>query len=225
MTKTWAVAAILFGTWTVGAVSVGAPSQMPPGQPADVAAAVAEIGELGSAMYGLANDNNWDPLFEKLDALDKIASSLRPEADEGGKAKQRLTECITDLAQSAAARDSLGAMQAANQITLIAADLGGRLGPQPPVPTDVARLDYYGRELQIWSEDKNEAKLRQTADALQAIWNQVRGEVLRRGGLLQARRFDSLVAEVQAAKSFDQYAALVPSMVDAVDGIEKLFTK
>ena len=59
--------------------------------------------------------------------------------------------------------DRFATMKAANEITLIAANLSDPYAPL--VPTDVDRLDYYGRALQVVAAEKGDVEeLRQLAD-------------------------------------------------------------
>ena len=76
-------------------------------------------------------------------------------------------------------------MQEANQITLIAANLTEPFHPQ--VPVDIMRLDYDGRELELWSAVKNEAKLKEAADALKKTWDKARPSEKKHGGTAEAR--------------------------------------
>ena len=61
-------------------------------------------------------------------------------------------------------------------------------------------LDYYGRELEIWSATENIAKLKTTASEMRRTWDAVRPSILSRGGTAP-QKFDALVARVEAAKS------------------------
>ena len=131
--------------------------------------AIAEIGELGENIYDLAKDKDWGKAGEKLTSLKKEAESLKSQAKE---AKEPLSKSIAALERAVGAKDQQVTMQEANQITLIAANLTEPFHPQ--VPVDIARLDYYGRELELWSAVKNEAKLKEAADALMKTWDTVR---------------------------------------------------
>lgn len=51
-------------------------------------------------------------------------------------------------------------------------------------------LDYHGRELEIWAEAADAAKLRETASAIQDTWKRLRPRVVSRGGNAEAAAFD-----------------------------------
>jgi hypothetical protein len=223
MYKTRGIVATLFGAWMIAAGAYGDGPQSSSAEATRVRVTVTQMGELGEDIYDFANDNDWTRLYNRLDSLNKIVDSLRPEARENEDARVQLDHRITDLEEAAAARDPLGAMQAGNRITLIAADLSEQFHPQ--VPADVARLDYYGRELQIDSQEKDLTQLQETTNALLKTWNRLRPDVVKHGGTAQAQRFDALVQRLKEAKSSDQYSTLVMPILDEVDSLEKLFSK
>ena len=134
-------------------------------------------------MFPLADKDDWDPLFTKLDTLNRATDVLDAESLTDRQGKLVLSKCITDLEEAAAARDALGAMQATNQITLIAADLSDQFHPQ--TPADVARLAYYSRALKIGAEQKDTRQLELTAKSMQETWNHLRPEVVKRPGGLR----------------------------------------
>ena len=45
------------------------------------------------------------------------------------------------------------------------------------VPVEVTRLDYYGRELEIWAEVGTMARLKATASGMRHQWDTVRWRV------------------------------------------------
>ena len=182
--------------------------------------AIAEIGELGENIYDLAKDKDWGKVGEKLVSLKKEAESLKSQAKE---AKKPLSKSIAALENAVGAKDRQVTMQEANQITLIAANLSEPFHPQ--VPVDIARLDYYGRELELWSAVKDEAKLKKAADALRKTWDTVRPSVKKHGGTAEAKTFDGLMLKLKAAKSPKQYKSVAAPILDEVDNLEKVFAK
>jgi hypothetical protein len=223
MARTWGIAATLFVVWSLAAVTCCAGPQPSSMGAATVPASITKIGELGKDIYDLANQNEWTKLFNRLDLLNKATDELDTNVTADEKVKRQLFKSITDLEESAEARGALGAMQAANQIMLIAADLAEPF--HPPMPVDVARLHYYGRELQIWSQDKQEAKLEETAEAFRESWTNVRSVVSDHGGTAEAERLDALVRKLGEAKSSDEYSTIVTPILDEVDNVEKLFAE
>jgi len=186
-------------------------------------AVIAEVGELGENIYDLAKDKDWTKVGKKLTSLTKEAESLRKQVKAADEAKAHLNKSITVLKKSVEAKDQHKTMEQANQVTLIAANLTDPFDPK--VPTDVTRLDFYGRELEVWSAVKDEAKLKVAADALQKTWKKVRPAVVEHGGKAEAIKFDGLVAMLRRAKSTVEFKDVATPILDEVDNLEKVFAK
>ncbi len=183
---------------------------------------IAEVGELGENVYDLAKDNDWTKAEAKLALLVKEAESLHAQVKDE-KAKGKLDKYLAALKTSVAAKDQPVTMQQANKVTKFAADLSAPFHPQ--IPVDVTMLDYYGRELEVWSAAKNDKKLKKAADSLETTWAKVRPSVKEHGGEKQATTFDGLVAKLKAATSAEQYKGVATPILDEVDNLEKVFTK
>ena len=189
----------------------------------DPKAVIAEVGELGENIYDFAKDKDWKQVAEKITSLKKEAESLRSQLKAAKEAKEQLGKCIAALEKAIPAKDRQATMQQANQITLIAADLSEPFHPQ--IPVDIVRLDYFGRELEICSEAKDEAKLKKTAEALSKTWDKVRPSVKDHGGTAEAKTFDALVEKLKEAKTPAQFGKIATPILDEVDNLEKVFTK
>lgn len=176
----------------IGATFVGCAGNVEPEKPSETKespmAVITEVGELGENIYDLAKAKDWGNVVAKLTVLKKEAESLRSQIKDASEAKDQLSHSITALGESTKAKDEQATMQEANRITLIAADLTEPLHLQ--VPVEITRLDYYGRELEIWSAAKNNAKLKGAADALHETWDKVQPSVKAHGGTAEAKTFD-----------------------------------
>jgi hypothetical protein len=112
-------------------------------------------------------------------------------------------------------------MRHANQITRFAALRGSEFHPK--VPTEVVLLDYYGRELQVWSMAKDLGKLQTTRSDMEQTWHEVRPSVVEHGGQVTATNFDGLLKKLEA-KTPDEYMSESGAILDEVDKLEKVFT-
>jgi hypothetical protein len=90
------------------------------------------------------------------------------------------------------------------------------------VPIEVVMLDYYGRELEIWVEAKDAGKLQATASEMRKTWNAVRPSIEAKNPAV-AKKFEGLVAQVEAAKAPADYAKVAKPVLDEVDNLEKVF--
>ena len=180
---------------------------------------LSDAGEYGENTYDMAKAKNWTKATEKLHELKQSQSQL---ANAGIKSAE-LDAAITALDKDVAAKDETAALRDANQVTFIVADLTAKYNP--PIPIEVTKLDYYGRELEIWSMAKDDAKLKSTAQAIRQTWNSVKPKVEAKGGTKQAQNFETLVAKTDAANSIADYAKAATPILDEVDNLEKVFEK
>ncbi len=81
---------------------------------------------------------------------------------------------LVKIEKSVNAKDKTATLIIANQLTLEAANLTAEYNPK--VPVEVIKLDFYGRELEIWAAAKDEAKLRETAQMIRQNWDGGAGE-------------------------------------------------
>lgn len=140
------------------------------------------------------------------------------------KEKKTLSKVITNMGQAIGAKNRHNALFAANQITQLVAKM--REPYHPIIPTAITHLGYLGRELQIWSMANNTRKLRATATAIAATWQEVRLVVLSYdGSAMQAEQIDGLVDQITRAKTTDEYGRLAQPTLDAAGKLESAFAK
>ncbi|MBV9386626.1 MAG: peptidoglycan-binding protein [Chroococcidiopsidaceae cyanobacterium CP_BM_ER_R8_30] len=188
-----------------------------------VPTSVTKVGEYGENIYDAAQANNWTQATASLTSLKQAAQKLDNEPRIGENPNEdQLDTVIAALDKSVPAKDQLATMRSANQVTLLAANLSAPFNPQ--VPVSVVKLDYYGRQLQVGAAANNMTQLQETAKDISQTWNAVRPTVESRGGSAQAQKFNSLVAQVEAAKSSSQYNSLATPFLNQVDNLEKVFT-
>ena len=180
---------------------------------------LSDAGEYGENTYDMAKAKNWTKAAEKLHELKQSQSQM---ATAGIKSAE-LDAAIAALDKDVAAKDETATLRDANQVTFIAADLTAKYNP--PIPIEVTKLDYYGRELEIWSMAKDDAKLKSTAQAIRQTWNSVKPKVEAKGGTKQAQNFETLVAKTDSAQTVSDYAKAATPILDEVDNLEKVFEK
>ena len=186
-------------------------------------AEIAAIGELGENIYDFAKDQRWTKAADKLPSLKKEGKSLRSIIRGSTQVSDELDNTIAALETSIGQKDRQATMLDANRVTLIAANLAEPFHPK--IPSDITRLDYYGRELETWSAAKNAEKLKQAADGLEKTWGRVRPAITEHGGATQAKAFDDLVAKLKMAQSPMHYGQLATPILDEVDNLETVFAK
>jgi hypothetical protein len=187
-----------------------------------VPSSLGQVGEYGESIYDMAKANDWTKATANLTLLENAAKSLHTEIKGDNKTQLvQLDSKIAALKGTVTAKNRISAMRDANQVTLIAANITKEF--EPKVPIEITLLDYYGRELEIWSATGNTSQLRTTASQMRRTWNAVGLSILARGGTAQVQKFDGLVASVEAAKSSKDYGRLATPVLDEVDNLEKVF--
>ena len=189
---------------------------------APIPQAINDVGTYGEDLYDEAKAGNWAKAKTLLDSL-HAASNLLPTGDQFQSQRTELNSAVSALDKAIASRNRTAGLEAANRVTYASAKMTTPY--HGATPTEVLLLDYYGRELEIWSAQKNAAKLKETAAALTSTWNALRPTVQRQGGTVAAGQTDALVKRINAAKSPAEYARTATPFLDEVDELEKVFTK
>lgn len=176
--------------------------------------ALVDAAEYAENLYDMAKAKDWVAAKARFDQLKSAVAGLPPARTlEIKQDMEKLEKAITAKAQSTAQRE-------ANAITLRTAEL--QRDYKVEVPVEIAKLDYYGRELEVWSGQDNAEKLKATAGEMRSTWEQVRAAVEARDQA-EARKFADLVAKVEAARSVAEYRQLAKPVLDEVDNLEKAF--
>ena len=235
-TLTWWTFAVLAFLVVVGiSVPVGAaaertardnqPTALPLGAPpatrSPVPPALVQVAELAENLYDTVKMAAWSKAASTLRSVERAVETLPGELRMTDAASSRLKSVLGELNAAIPARNRTVAMRAANEITLIAADLSE--GYTLTVPPDVARLDYYGRAMEIWSAVGDMAKLADVARDIGRTWDALRPQVAVRGGTAEIRTFDRLVARVNGARSPRAYGQIARAFLEAVDRLESVF--
>jgi hypothetical protein len=178
---------------------------------------VAAVGTHGEDLYDQVKLGDWTKAKATMDSLDASAKALK------GNENAQIAGVLDTLRSAVSAHKSNAALEGSNRVTLVAATLSEPYHPK--TPADVVRLDYYGRELEIWSAQKNMKKLAQTSADIRRTWDAVKPTVMSAGGDKAAATTDALIVRLAAAKSPADYGKLATPFLDVVDELEKPFEK
>lgn len=192
-------------------------SETSPNTKSDVPVALVDAGEFGENIYDMAKIDDWKIAEAKLNDLK--ASVKKLDSEKIGSAK--LDETLAKLEKSVAVKDKNATLELSNLFTLDAANLTAKYDPK--IPVEVTKLDYYGREIEIWAAEKNEAKLKATTLEIRKTWDAVKSKIEANNGTKEATVFEDLVKKTEAAKSIDDYAKLATQILDEVDNLENVF--
>ena len=179
------------------------------------------LGHNAENAYDYVKAGDWTKARASVDSLSAAARGAQAKEIFGHE--RDLSESLARLDTAVTQRSRAQGLREANMLTQLGALLAA--ANDPPVPAAVTMLDFYGRELEIGAETKDAAKLSNAASAIRNIWDQQRPIVVARGGTAEAARFDSVVANVSAARTPAQYAGTVTPLLDEVDALEAVFRK
>jgi hypothetical protein len=179
------------------------------------------VGHHAENAYDQVKAANWPAARAAVDSLNAAMRSSRAQdtLDHGTDlraALARLDTAVTRRARGQGLRD-------ANQLTQLGAAMAAP--HNPPVPTSVTMLDYFGRELEIGAEARDAGQLSRAASGIREAWTGLRPQVVAHGGTAEAVRFDRVVADVAAARTPAQYGRTATPVLDQVDALEIVFTK
>ncbi|HEY6066435.1 MAG TPA: hypothetical protein VIY96_09780, partial [Thermoanaerobaculia bacterium] len=175
---------------------------------------LADAGDYAENIYDYARAKDWKDAEAKLVLLKAAVKQLRTVITTESPEVDRIDKDVATLDPAVTARDQRAATRAANQVTRDVAELSATY--KLPVPVEVTRLDYYGRELEIWAETGNGDKLNATAKAMRHDWDALRPAVEARNHA-EAEKFGALVAQVEKAGTPADFARLAKPVLDEVD--------
>ena len=155
-------------------------------------------------------------------ALKKSGETLGVlQNDESVMLLPRLTKTIANLEKSISAGKRMDAMCLANKITLIEAAMAEPLKPR--VPTNVGLLDYYGRELEIWSEARDTEKLSSIVVRMHLAWQTLIPQFRTEDDSRFIKRFAEILKRLDLANTPEEFARLAEQVHNEIDKWEKVF--
>ena len=193
------------------------------GARAAMPAPITQVGEYGEDIYDAVDARKWSQASSLLSKLQAAQRQLDKAVSNQARAKEQLTSTASALRKNIANKNRHQALLNANRVTFIAADMSSAYSPR--IPVQITKLDYYGRELMIWSEAKNTPMLKENAKQLELTWGSVRSDVVNHGGKAAAQQFDKLVNRLKAAKTPAEYRSVATPILDSVDVLERVYTK
>lgn len=202
-----------------------APAEVQTPTPATVSAdappaVLVRMGESAEELFDSALASRWQTATQQLQALNDDATQLPsdlPKADLIGQLRAN----IEALQGSTAAHNRVEAMDSANKVTRIVADLSADF--QTDVPIGVVMLDYYGRQLELGIAKGDQATLAQATADLRQQWDRLQPTILQRGGVDEAKQFNDIVVQLEGARLPADFAAPTRAELDAVDRLESIF--
>jgi hypothetical protein len=184
--------------------------------------ALEQLGEHAEDLYDQLQAANWTKAAADYAWFKTGLQELEKTPGPAPQSRQDITAAVGKLGQEIKAKRQQAAMAAANRVTWLVMQTSSSY--KLPVPIAVGQLDYYGRELQVWSLSKDKQRLATTVADLTKTWQSLKPQVLARGGHQQATQFDKLVAQLQQTTDPGALNKLATPILDEVDNLEKVFS-
>lgn len=178
--------------------------------------AISSLSEFGENAYDAATAGSWAKASAIADSLSAGLPRLPSPSAEMDSTVQSLKSAI-------ARKDRPAARHYANAVTRIATQMSSHY--TDPTPSDVAMLDFYGRELELGVAARDLTALKGTASQIDTTWARVRPTVEAHGGSAVARTFGDIVTKLDRASTPAEYGKVATPILDQVDNLEKVFTK
>ena len=189
-----------------------------------IATELNSLSESAEELFALALAGKLERAGKKLDALKKNAAVFDYIQDESSSILlPRLGRTIADLEKSIVARNRLDTMRYSNRITLIAATVAVPF--KPCLPTEVSLLDYSGRELEIWSEEKRTEKLSGIVIRMHLAWQTLMPKLIEQNGIRELRRFSDIMGHLELARLPEDYGRLSRQVLAETDAMKSIFVK
>jgi hypothetical protein len=186
----------------------------------DPPSSLVQVGESAENVFDSARSGAWPTAEVRLHALRQAAEAL-PEQLPKPDLVSRLHVQLASLEQRVAEKEQIGAMEDANGITRLAAELAAQY--RTTVPYEIVMLDYYGRQLEVGIAAGNQATLTRASADLRQAWNQVEPTNLRRVHVEDAKQFTAIVVNLERARRPADFVAPTRAELDAVDRLEAIF--
>jgi hypothetical protein len=182
--------------------------------------ALTQIGDSATMLYDAAYAADWNAAGEWMQSISDAASALPPALPKADLVAQ-LQSRVRGEGQHVSAHERVDAMDDANALTRLAAELSTDF--QPLVPFEAVMLGYYGRQLELGIVAARPATLKQATADLRTAWNRIEPSVERRVTPDEARRFTDIVAQLEQARRPSDFVAPTRSELAQADRIVKAF--
>jgi hypothetical protein len=185
-----------------------------------VPTSLSNAGEYGENVYDYAKASDWKNADVKVASLKDAIKTVRTDVQNQSATVDRLGTNVAALDHAVTAKDRQAAMREANQVTFDVADMTSAY--KLSVPVEVTRLDYYGRELEVWAQAQDANKLQATAREMRRTWDSLRPKI-EAHSKIETKKFEALVAQVESARTSADYTRVATPVLNEVDNLEKLF--
>jgi len=151
-----------------------------------------------------------------------VADARRiPATAENAQLRSQMNVAIRNLADAITVRDTPSAMNHANDITALTAQLADPYRKE--VPTEARMMSFYARRLEIFVMSANVGQLRDAATRMGSNWQRLRPLVVAHGGAPLADEFGITMARLINAQQVSDFVPLIETAIQQIEEIDILF--
>lgn len=167
---------------------------------------VSMLEDSAKRLFEGAMKDQWDQVSSEANALKASVCGLEHTFDTRQTFLDSLDTKTAQLMAEITAHDQVATMEAANEITRMLHEPGPRSDSRGS--RQFSLLDYYIRELEVGTVQKDVTILRHTVEDTRQTWNEIHSGVTiaSRG---EAKRFDEILGRLEQVKRLADYPPLV----------------
>lgn len=186
-----------------------------------------EIYQRSAKSVRTIHSDDWNSTDQDAENLSQVVDSFFSEREPlppsvaSPYAIDDLVAKVIELQSAVVQRDRVRAELAANRISGLTIDMLSHYDWTMPVA--LARLDYLGNDMVIWAESGNERMARRRLDRMKFEWQQVKPQIVRRGGARQAEAFDQVLVRLVRSRNIAEMDSLSDDLFARLAALEALF--
>jgi hypothetical protein len=173
-----------------------------------------------------AASGNWDKINADVTSIADSWKTYQPQASKDGAqqaTQDAISSALTKLQTAVAAKDVMGTMQSANDLSAAVIELFAIYNPK--VPADIGRLDVWERQVVLDVAANNFDAAAVSLAKVKSVWENVKPSVLEHNGKDVAAQFETSIATQEQALTAKDGATLTSEakngleIVDALEGL------
>lgn len=209
------------------AITESSTADTPEEQMTDVPEELMVIEEQAEDIFDFAPRGNWQRINEDITKVQTAWTEWKQAAGTGNTIaalQDAFTRAFDHLQAAVADQDQADTLQAANDLSAAVIDLFDLY--QPPIPTDIGRLDVLGRQIILDVAAGDWAKAEQTLASTNEVWSRAKASVLEHQGAEVAGQYDTSLqvqADLLKAKDDMKLTTEANNGLELVDALERVY--
>ena len=195
------------------------PAQSPLVQKVYAPASLTAIATHAELVYAAASVDDWAAAESQLTWFDAGYAAMDADVPDQDAYKSQINAALINLRSAVTSRDRRGAMLTANEITRVVAFMSEPLNPL--VPTNVALLGYYARQMLYASDAGDIATLKALAAQVHRTWYAFRPNYGAVANPTQGEMIEGIISGLDGATTAGDFDTLSRQLIDAIQDLEE----